>query len=60
MRDFMSLGKSGIGSFALGKTDADFFMLSLDSIANHIEDILNQGKERMSNIKQFVDNKKAH
>ena len=55
LRDFMSLGKSGVGSFALGKTDADFFMLSLDSVANHVEDILNEGKERMNHIKQFVN-----
>lgn len=55
LQDFMSLGKDGVGSLALSNDKIDFFMLSLDSVANHIEDTMNNGSGKMQHVKQLVD-----
>ncbi len=55
LQDFMSLGKDGVGSLALSQDKIDFFMLSLDSVANHIEDTMNNGSGKMQHVKQLVD-----
>ncbi len=55
MQDFMSLGKDGVGSLALSNDKIDFFMLSLDSVANHIEDTMNNGSGKMQHVRQIVD-----
>lgn len=55
MAGFLEQSKDGTGSFAKQKSDIELFLDALDSVANHIEDIMNNGNLGMQHIKQLVD-----
>jgi hypothetical protein len=42
LAQFLNLGEGKTGSFALSKDQSSFFLLSLESIANYMEDIINK------------------
>ena len=56
LREHASLGtQTSTGSWALGETDANFFLLSLGAILTHLEEIVNRGSGNMENMKQIID-----
>ena len=52
---FLEAGKNATGSYSKQKSDIELFLDNLDSILNHIEDIMNNGNLGMQHLKQLVD-----
>jgi hypothetical protein len=50
LAQFIELGSTNVGSYALSKDQSSFFLNAMDTIANNIESVINQDA-----IKQLVD-----
>jgi hypothetical protein len=53
--DFLTIGRSNVGSFAMNASKQDFFMMALGAHFDLIEGIFNRGSGPMQHVKQLVD-----
>jgi len=54
LANFLMVGMTDVGSYGLAESKTNFFMLSLESTANSIEDVLNKDIEGRSIIPRLV------